>query len=278
MKPKDTSLLLTLLCISSAYSSVVSANTVVSPLGTLDCVVQPSETIDVSASVSGLIDKIYFDRGDNVNAGDKLIQLDARVQKADARLASSQARTSTAIELRSAALTLGYKTKERNIELMNNSLIAAQEIDKLDTDIRIAELNLKLEEEKQALAQIAHERSRSLLNQRSISSPITGVVVERYKSVGERVNDDPILRVAQLDPLHVEVIVPVEYLAVVTSGMTASVTPSIANAKNHTATVERIDKVMDAASGTFGVRLSLPNPNYDIPAGVLCQLDFAREE
>jgi multidrug efflux pump subunit AcrA (membrane-fusion protein) len=29
-----------------------------------------------------------------------------------------------------------------------------------------------------------------------------------------------------------------------------------------------VDKVVDAASGTFGVRLELPNPDYKLPPGL----------
>jgi hypothetical protein len=76
----------------------------------------------------------------------------------------------------------------------------------------------------------------------------------------------------------VEVIVPVDYLGRITPGMRAEVTPVVAGAGNHLATVERVDLVSDAASGTFGVRLSLANPKYKVPAGLRCRLSFLRVE
>jgi len=36
-----------------------------------------------------------------------------------------------------------------------------------------------------------------------------------------------------------------------------------------------VDKVMDAASGTFGVRLALPNPDLALPAGLKCKIRFS---
>ena len=36
------------------------------------------------------------------------------------------------------------------------------------------------------------------------------------------------------------------------------------------------DRVVDAASGTFGVRLELPNPGYRLPAGLKCKVRFPR--
>jgi multidrug efflux pump subunit AcrA (membrane-fusion protein) len=37
-----------------------------------------------------------------------------------------------------------------------------------------------------------------------------------------------------------------------------------------------VDRVVDAASGTFGVRLEVPNPNYRLPAGLKCKARFNR--
>jgi multidrug efflux pump subunit AcrA (membrane-fusion protein) len=35
-----------------------------------------------------------------------------------------------------------------------------------------------------------------------------------------------------------------------------------------------VDKVIDAASNTFGVRLELENPDYAIPGGIRCNINF----
>jgi hypothetical protein len=42
----------------------------------------------------------------------------------------------------------------------------------------------------------------------------------------------------------------------------------------HEVVVSVVDRVIDAASGTFGVRLELPNPNYELPAGLRCRVRF----
>jgi hypothetical protein len=98
--------------------------------------------------------------------------------------------------------------------------------------------------------------------------------MDRFKSIGEYVEDEPMLRVAQLNPLHVEVIVPVDYLGRIVPGMRAHITPAVEGLETYQAKVERVDRVADAASGTYGVRLSLPNPDYKIPAGLRCRMGF----
>ena len=41
-----------------------------------------------------------------------------------------------------------------------------------------------------------------------------------------------------------------------------------------TATVRHVDRVLDAASNSFRVRLTLPNPHYRLPAGLRCKADL----
>ena len=84
----------------------------------------------------------------------------------------------------------------------------------------------------------------------------------------------PILKLAQLDPLYVEVIVPVSMLGKVAPGMLVLVTPELPLNTIVTAQVKVVDRVIDAASGTFGVRLELPNPKYALPAGLKCTVRF----
>lgn len=38
------------------------------------------------------------------------------------------------------------------------------------------------------------------------------------------------------------------------------------------ATIETVDQVFDLASGTFGARLALPNPDQALPAGLRCKV------
>jgi len=77
-----------------------------------------------------------------------------------------------------------------------------------------------------------------------------------------------------VDPLNVEVVLPVDLLTRVRVGMRAEVRPQLAGAGTHVAAVTVVDRVVDAASNTFGVRLELPNPDYRIAGGIRCDIRF----
>ena len=108
------------------------------------------------------------------------------------------------------------------------------------------------------------------------SSAVTGVVIERLLTPGEFVRGTAIVKLAKIDPLHVEVITPVAMLGRIALGMRGEVLLEAPLGKSYPATVTVVDQVVDAASGTFGVRLLLPNPDYRLPAGLKCKVRFGR--
>ena len=81
-----------------------------------------------------------------------------------------------------------------------------------------------------------------------------------------------------MDPLNVEVFVPIAVYPEIKLGMLAEVRPEAPVGGSHLAVVAIVDRVFDAASGTFGVRLELPNPTLKLPAGLKCQVSFAAPE
>jgi multidrug efflux pump subunit AcrA (membrane-fusion protein) len=99
------------------------------------------------------------------------------------------------------------------------------------------------------------------------------VVVERLAQEGERVEDRPIVRVAQLDPLRVELVMPAARWGSVDRGDVVTLLPDLPGGGKLMAKVTHVDKTLDAASNTFRVRLALPNPDYKVPAGARCRVD-----
>jgi membrane fusion protein (multidrug efflux system) len=212
-----------------------------------ECLLEPHEVVNVSSPVAGLLDSVYVERGDQVDKGQIIAKLKSDVERA-------------AVDLSRARAEFGQRKVVRNKELIKQELISSSEKDELETESRTAQLELR--------------QAEAVLNQRTIKSPIDGVVVERFLSAGEFVQSDPILKIAQLNPLNVEVIVPVNRFGGIHKGMKAKVRPEALVNGDFKAKVVIVDRVIDAASGTIGVRLELPNPHYRIPAGLKCRVTF----
>lgn len=239
-----------------------------------DCVIEPSDIVDVGSPISGLIDELFVTRSGQVKKGQQLAKLESSVEKAALQLALTKANQNTAVELHQQQVKFVELTRKRKLTLHSQSLISKQEMDDLSKQTRIAELELQYQQDNKQLAWLEFLKAKSLLARNIIVSPIDGVVVDKYMSVGEYVERKPILRLAQLNPLHVEVILPVKYYGMVKEGMYGEVLPFLDSETPYYAKVELVDPVIDAASSTFGVRLVLDNPDHKIPAGMRCKINF----
>ncbi|MCW9032084.1 MAG: efflux RND transporter periplasmic adaptor subunit [Gammaproteobacteria bacterium] len=210
----------------------------------MDCLVEPHKTSEVASSTSGVVKFINVDRGDTIESGQVLAKLEYEVQQAGVQLANARVKFTA-------------KKLVRMRELFKKKMVPSQELDEAitESDLAIAE----------------HRKEEELLKQRIVKSPLSGVVVERYLSPGEYVENKPILKIAQIDPLNIELIAPVTMLGEFKNDAKVVIYPEGPIKGPLEARVTRIDRVVDASSGTFRVRLELPNPDLKISAGVSCR-------
>jgi RND family efflux transporter MFP subunit len=245
-------------------------------LSGFDCLIEPYAVMDVSTREEGILETILVERGDVVKRAQALARLDSVIEEATVELARARANMDSRIEEQRVNKAFAARQRTRAMELYQKKAIPFHEVDKSETEERLADLRLRQAENDKTVATLELKRAQELLKLRTVRSPVNGVVVERLLYPGESVKDEPIVRVAQIDPLNVEIIVPVTKFGRITSGMKAQVTPLVPGAGTHTATVTIVDRVVDAASGTFGVRLKLPNADYRLPGGLKCRIRFLK--
>jgi hypothetical protein len=209
-----------------------------------------------------------------VSQGQLLVELDSEVEKTQVALAKTRASLNTNIELRATELAFHVRNQGRLQELYESDTISLHVKDQAETDTNKSRLQLRNAEDSQRLAELELAKAEAILALRTMRSPIDGVVVARNKVAGEFVEDQSILRPAQLDPLKVEVIVPAEMFGTIRKGMLVEVTPEHYGDVPRKATITLVDRVIDPASGTFDVRAELPNPGHTIPSGLRCTVQF----
>ncbi len=215
---------------------------------TFDCMLKPNMVIKVGSSAQGIIDRVYVKRGDSIEKGQTLVSLDSELER-------------IAIELSQQRLVLLGDQLKRLEKLKTNNLVSLELYEQTKFEYDMADLDLK--------------KNKLLLNRNQIKSQVKGVVVENLLSPGEYAYEQsPIVEIAKMDPLNVEVLLPISYYPDLSIGQTADLEVLAPLNQHYVAKVEVVDRVMDAASGTFGVRLSLANPTLDIPAGLMCRVSF----
>jgi RND family efflux transporter MFP subunit len=242
---------------------------------TFDCVMDPALVVRLGSSVTGLIDRVTVDRGDPVRVGQPVATIVSDLEKATVDLARARAGSRAEIEAQEARLALSRKRLERAGKLARGDIVTDQKMDELEAEVAVTERELHQAKLQKVLAELDLARAEVAVAQRTIRSPIDGIVSRRLLSAGEYVHQEVhILALAQLDPLHVEVFLPVRLYDHVREGTIGRVHPDEPIGGTYAARVTVIDRVFDAASGTFGVRLELPNPEQRLPAGQRCRVSF----
>jgi RND family efflux transporter MFP subunit len=270
MKPTPSSIL----ACATLLASVAPFPAAADPF---DCLIEPNQTVEIRSSVEGVIEKVHVQRGDRVSSGQVLVQLESAAEISAVQLA--KVRVEAQGRLTSAQNRLDYAEKklERASQLHTQAFVSAQARDEAEAEKRIleAELRQAREDKEQATYELRH--SQDLLARRTLRSPFNGVVLDRMLNPGDLAESGtgrkPILKLVQVEPLRVEVVLPLAAYGKLKALTTAEIVPEGIGGR-YVATVKVIDSVFDTASGTFGVRLELPNADGKVPAGIRCRVDF----
>lgn len=241
-----------------------------------DCLLEPSQTVEIRSAVEGLIHRIHVQRGDDVKAGQTVVELDAALERSALAVARFRAQADGRIAASKNRMEYAQRKTKRSDELHGGNFLSAQARDEAETERKLAEAELKEAMENQELARLESQRSMDQLNQKTLRSPFNGVVVDRMLNPGDLAEAGngrkPILKLARMDPLRVEVVLPLATFGKIKPGTSARVKTEAGD--EHDAKVKVVDRVFDAASGTYGVQLELPNPNGKIPGGLRCRVEF----
>jgi RND family efflux transporter MFP subunit len=214
------------------------------------------------------------EKGDHVEKGQAVAQLEASVEIARVNQAKSDVANNTELNNRKVQLDFAKRTKQRYQGLSYKSAVSQYEKDKADTEVTLAEIELKKAAERNRTASLTLGLAKAQLALKTIKSPIDGIVVDRYAMVGESVTERAIMKLAQVDPLRVELVAPTEYFGLIQHGMEVDIRPERPANKNYKAAVTVVDQLIDPASGSFTVRMALPNPTDQLVGGVNCIAHF----
>ena len=239
----------------------------------LDCLMQPREIVTVSAPVEGVLDRVAVDRGDVVQANSILAVIESSLERSMVAMARARAAQDYNVKANQVRLDFGERRFVRTDDMFKKALVALKELDEAETAKILASYGLVEANEQKRLADLDLDRAEVTLKLRTVRSPIDGVVMERLRHPGELASrDHPLVKIARLDPLRIEVFVPIALHGQVAVGQRAVVVPEAPLNRPLEARVTVVDKVADAASSTFGVRLEISNPGNRVPAGLKCKV------
>jgi RND family efflux transporter MFP subunit len=260
--------------ILATFSGTASAN----PPQPLGCLIEPFRITDVGSQIIGVIESLDVERGDVVRKGQVIAELRSDVERAAVAIASSRVESNAEIQAATAAKVLADQKLKRTRELVAQEFLSKQALDQAQSEADVAHQRLAQAREQKRIWQRELQLAQAQLELRRIRSPSDGVIAERYLSPGERVEEKPIVRVATIDPLRVEVVLPAALFGSVRVDDTLMVTPDTPNSVPRLGKIVLVDRLVDGPSNTFRVRLALSNPGGELPAGVRCTVDLGLEQ
>lgn len=221
----------------------------------------PMEQAVISSRTSGLVAERFFDIGDQVNAGDLLLRIEApeieqELLRANAAIAQAESRVRLA--------DLEFQRAE---SLVPKGHVSVQTKDQRYAAKLSAQADL-------AAARAEAKRLEEIVSFQEVRAPFSGTIVERRVDRGDKVAaaqsqaDGYLFRIARMEELRVEVDVPQSEAVKVTAGAPARLAFSEFPGEPFSANVVRAAKFIDRASGTMRIELVMKNSDLRIPAGL----------
>ncbi len=195
---------------------------------------QGYETVNVSPSVTGRIEHIYVEVGDEIRKGDSLVRMD-QTQYLTARLTMANLETEMT----------------RMNALIESGSVSQQAYDQTKLGYDQAKQNLSF-----------------LKKNTYYRSPFDGVVAAKNNEDGELYGGSPILSITQVTRLKALIAIPESYIPKVKVGMKLTLTSEIYPNQVFPAFIEVVYPTVDAATHTFQCKIQIPNANRLLRPGM----------
>ena len=224
-------------------------------------VVTRHKYITIGTKSLGQIVAEPIEEGQHVRVGDLLAQIDDRDYQAQLRQAAA------ARDLSEANLRLALARAERARQLIRTGVISKDEYDTTISAAEVAQAALKRDT-------AAVEYANFLVNQCRITSPIAGIVSQKYRELGDTINfggqiqagggATDIAQLADTDDMRAEVDINEADLAKVSLGSHASLVPDAYADRRFEASLVKVYPKADRQKGTVKVEVQLNQPDLQI--------------
>ncbi|WP_114783927.1 efflux RND transporter periplasmic adaptor subunit [Botryobacter ruber] len=236
--------------------------------------VEPLNEVELRPQVAGYITNIFVQDGQKVTKGQKLYEIDR--SKYQAALRQAQASVQTA----KANLARATKDLERYERLEEKEAIARQQVDYARTDVQTAQAQLQAAQAQ--LASVSTDLGYSV-----ITAPFSGTVGISQVRVGAQVSPgQPLLNtISSDDPIAVDFVINEQEIPRFNRLMQGqqpdslfTITLSDGTNYPHPGKLSAIDRAVGRQSGTITVRVSFPNPNRQLIAGMTVTVNVLNQD
>jgi membrane fusion protein, multidrug efflux system len=212
-------------------------------IGTMEAV----QGVTVSADLPGSVARINFESGQSVHAGDLLVELDTRQERA--QLAALEAQRD-----------LAKVNFARMQKLVEEGVISRQEYDQATAQQKQTEANVG--------------EIRATIERKTIRAPFSGILGIRKVNLGQYLSaGSPVVPLQALSPIYVNFGVPQQSAAQVHVGRNLRVTSEDLAGQVFTGRVTALEAVVDEATRNVQIQATLSNPGGKLRPGMFVQVE-----
>ena len=235
----------------------------------------PDRESRVAAKISGMVERVFVEEGDQVEEGELLVQLDQK----DLLITERQGQAAVKVaemQLKEAELRVENLRKERNrlASLFTKSVVSQQKYDEIDTAYSMAAMGLEV-----IRAQILSTRenlamARQKLKDTTILTPFSGLIVQRFINPGEYVSTmppTPLFLLMNIDTVKTEIGLPEADLSRVALGDPVDIRVDAYPHHTFKGTVSNINPTVDPLSRSFTIKIRIPNKDQRLKPGMFAR-------
>jgi membrane fusion protein (multidrug efflux system) len=201
----------------------------------------------VSADLPGTVERIHFDSGRAVRAGEVLVELNTSQERAQLK----------ALEAQRDLARLNF---DRMQGLLKESVISRAEFDQATTEQRSSEARVG--------------EIHATIARKTIRAPFSGILGIRQVNLGQYLKDgDPVVELQSLSPIYVNFDVPQQSASQMKSGREVRITVNDPGGPAVTGRVTALDSVVNAETRNVRVQATLQNRDGALRPGMFVQTE-----
>jgi|SRR5271170_872576 len=226
--------------VSTAVAKTVSWSTQINVIGTVTAI----QSTNITAQIAGNVTAIYFNSGDEVKTGQRIVTVDDTTQQAQLRVDE-------------AAFSLAKINLARDTKLLEYKAVSQAQIDTDNATVQSSQAQVEVDQ--------------AALNKLDIKAPFSGHLGIRQVSLGQYLSTGtPIVTLAQWEPIYVNFSVPQVYLPLVNVGQQVSVNLDAYPNRTFVGTVTALESQVDPTSRNILLQGTFANDDESLKPGMFC--------
>ena len=246
-----------------------------------------SDQARVSSEVAGIVRRVLVELGQEVTAGQVIVELDTRelelsLQRAESQLRQTEAQLGidgvnvkepppndqiSSVRLAMANRDDAIAQLRRAERLRQQNLLPQADLDTAETRVKVTEANYRTSLEsvqslKATLQDRRHavEQAQKKLNDANIRASISGQISERLINQGEYIRENtPVVSIVRLNPLKLQTSVQERHAGIVTAGLPVEFSVEASPGRTFSARVAFVSPAVDTATRTFPIEVLVDN-------------------